>query len=934
MICPTAPEHVAFGPVDERVGPGLGEACEVFMGIDPAGLVPGGVDGQANGVLVTVLGEGLEPQAIDFARIVIQPLLDEKNMLPEGRQVDRQEQVVDALVATAAATFGSVYFDVTDRLTVSAELRYAVDKLGFEVRDPLTNELLTFDTDDGEILADLDEDFDSITPRFTVDWQATDDNLIYAVAARGTKPGGFNDSDGIESGFTTFDEETLWTFELGTKNTFFDGQLVANLAGFFSLLDGYQLTNALSAITGGDTTTSVIVNVGEAEIFGLELELLAAPAAIPGLSFGGNYAFTDAEFTDGTESTQELVFGDAAAWPTGSPLFERPCDASRRVTMAPPLLTLKDIALSRGETVLFDGLELAIGPRDRLCLVGRNGCGKSTLMRLIAGLVEPEAGEMFVQPGSRIAYLPQEPDPAEQPTVAAYVAAGLPGDMADEDHRAAALISEMGLDGAADPSRLSGGEFRRVAIARALVGQPDLLLMDEPTNHLDLPAILWLEDRLAAFRGAVMLVSHDRAFLRRLTSACLWLDRGRLDRLDKGFAHFDAWTQTVLDREIKVAQKLDKRIAEETRWSYEGISARRKRNQGRLKRLAQLREQRAARVRPSGRARLAADTGTPSGKLVVETRDLAKAYGDRVILRDFSTRILRGDRVGIIGPNGAGKTTLLKLLMGQIAPDSGHVRLGKNLEPLVIDQKRAGLDDTDTAWRALTGGSSDQVMVRGVPRHVIGYLKDFLFAPAQARQPVGSLSGGERNRLLLAREFARPSNLLVLDEPTNDLDMETLDLLQEVLADYDGTVLLVSHDRDFIDRVVTSTISLEGDGRAIEYAGGYSDTVAQRGAAAPPQAPAKPAPPAPPRPDRRPPRARTKLSYKDQRALDLLPDEIERLEAEIDALETELADPTLFSRDPDRFATLGERLAEARDTLAKKEDRWLELEARREALGA
>jgi len=606
----------------------------------------------------------------------------------------------------------------------------------------------------------------------------------------------------------------------------------------------------------------------------------------------------------------------------------------------PPLLTLKDIALGFGGRPLFEGITLAVARGDRLCLVGRNGCGKSTLLKVIAGTVEPDRGERAVQPGMTVATLAQEPDLSAHTTALEAVAAGLTPAHAGETHRAEILLDALGVPANRAPATLSGGEARRVALAQALVGEPDVLLLDEPTNHLDLPTIVWLEEALAAFRGAVILISHDRAVLRRVTRATLWLDRGRLRRLDDGFAAFDAWSETVIAKEEIEWAKRDKLIAQETTWSRQGISARRKRNQGRLRRLHTLRAERAQRIQRAGGVALEADSGEASGKLVIEAEGIAKSYGDRSVLKPFSTRILRGDRVGIVGPNGAGKSTLLKMLTGQLTPDQGRIRLGTNLTPTTLDQHRSLLKDDKTVWDLLADSGGDQIDVRGRPRHVVGYLRDFLFEDRQARSPVSSLSGGERNRLLLAKALAKPTNLLILDEPTNDLDMETLDLLEEMLADYDGTLLLVSHDRDFLDRVVTATIVLPGDGRAVDYAGGFSDALAQAGGAMtalfPALAKTEPAIQAKPKavPSGEKPKGKpAKLSYKQQRALEQLPGRIEALQAQVARLEDELADPALFTRDPDGFQARADRLATTRTALATAEDEYLELEILREDMG-
>ncbi len=607
----------------------------------------------------------------------------------------------------------------------------------------------------------------------------------------------------------------------------------------------------------------------------------------------------------------------------------------------PPLLTLKDIALGFGGRPLFESITLAVSRGDRLCLVGRNGCGKSTLLKVIAGTLEPDRGERAVQPGVTVATLVQEPDLSAHASALAAVVAGLTPAHAGETHRAEILLDALDVPADRDPATLSGGEARRVALAQALVSEPDVLLLDEPTNHLDLPTIAWLEETLAAFRGAIILISHDRAVLRRVTRATLWLDRGRLRRLDEGFAAFDAWSDTITAQEEIEWAKRDKLIAQETTWSRQGISARRKRNQGRLRRLHALRAERVQRIQRAGGVTLEADSGETSGKLVIEAEGICKSYDGRRVLKPFSTRILRGDRVGIVGPNGAGKSTLLNLLTGRLRPDQGRLRLGTNLTPTTLDQHRSLLDGDKTVWDLLADSGGDHINVRGRPRHVVGYLRDFLFEDRQARSPVSSLSGGERNRLLLAKALARPTNLLILDEPTNDLDMETLDLLEEMLADYDGTLLLVSHDRDFLDRVVTATIVLPGDGRAVDYAGGFSDALAQAGgsmaalfpglAVSPAPAALKAKAPAPPA-DKPKGRA-AKLSYKQQRALEALPARIEALQVQVARLEEDLADPGLFKRDPDGFQDRADRLAATRAELATAEDEYLELEILREEMG-
>ena len=598
---------------------------------------------------------------------------------------------------------------------------------------------------------------------------------------------------------------------------------------------------------------------------------------------------------------------------------------------SPPLLLLQDIRLTFGGTPLLTGAGLAVGPGERLALVGRNGSGKSTLLKIAAGLIEPDSGRRFLQPSVTVRYLPQEPDLSGFATTGAFVEAGLaPG---DDPHRARYLLETLGLTGAEDPARLSGGESRRAALARTLAPEPDILLLDEPTNHLDIAAIEGLEESLKTMRSAIVLISHDRRFLETLSNATVWLDRGETRRLEEGFAGFEAWRDRLLDEEERDRHRLDRRIAEEEHWLRYGVTARRKRNVGRLERLRDFRgeRQRARENRPAGEVTLTMQDARLSGKLVIEATDVSKGYGGRPIVRDFSTRIERGDRIGVAGPNGAGKTTLINLLTGALAPDSGTIRLGTNLEVATLDQRREHLDPETTVADTLTDGRGDTVIIGGAARHVIGYMKDFLFRPEQARTPVKALSGGERGRLMLARALARPSNVLVLDEPTNDLDLETLDLLQEMLASYPGTLILVSHDRDFLDRVVTATIAADGDGRWTEYAGGYSDMVAQRGATAADAA----TPTTAPRPAAAP-RARSetrrRLSFNDQHALKMLPGRIETLGAEIRDLEAKLSDGDLYRRDPKAFAAASTRLDAARAALSDAEEAWLRVELLREEI--
>ncbi len=602
--------------------------------------------------------------------------------------------------------------------------------------------------------------------------------------------------------------------------------------------------------------------------------------------------------------------------------------------MSAPLLSLQDVEAGFGGRPLFQGVDLSIGAGDRVCLVGRNGSGKSTLLKIAAGLLTPDAGTRIVQARCHVAYVPQEPVVDGYDTIGDFVRAGLRPEHRDALYRADSVMGELGLDPAQPTANLSGGETRRAVLARTLAGEPDVLLLDEPTNHLDLPTIEWLERRLGGFAGALVVISHDRTFLSRLTRSILWLERGVLRRnANAGFAAFEAWSEAALEEEARNRAKLDKLIAQETQWSREGISARRTRNQGRLRRLQGLRAERRDQVALQGSVKLGAERGEVSGRLVIEAHNIRKSFGDRVLLRDFSTTVLRGDRVGIIGPNGAGKSTLVRLLTGEIEPDAGTVKLGTRLTPVYLDQTRSSLDPTLTVWETLVEKGTDHVLVHGQPRHVVGYLEDFLFAPHQARSPVSSLSGGERNRLLLARALARPSNLLVLDEPTNDLDMDTLDVLQETLADYAGTLLLVSHDRDFLDRVVTSTIVLEGDGEAIEYAGGYQDYLTQKAYADRESAAARSASGASGRAPVRGRAMRTaaKLSFQQQRELEALPAVMSAAADEVDRLDALLADPDAYARDPAAFNAGVVQVAAARDALAGFEERWLELETLREA---
>ncbi|WP_172295510.1 ABC-F family ATP-binding cassette domain-containing protein [Pseudoruegeria sp. HB172150] len=605
-----------------------------------------------------------------------------------------------------------------------------------------------------------------------------------------------------------------------------------------------------------------------------------------------------------------------------------------------PLLQLSDIALTFGGNPLFDGVDLVVQPGDRIALVGRNGSGKSTLMKVLAGMVEPDRGDRVLSPGTGTGYMEQHPDLSGFATLGDFAASGL--DAADA-YRVEMAAEGLKFDPATPVGAASGGERRRAALAKLMAEVPSLMLLDEPTNHLDIEAIGWLEEQLKATRAAYVLISHDRAFLRALTKTTLWLDRGEVRRQERGFADFEVWRDKVWEEEDVARHKLDRKIKAEARWAVEGISARRKRNMGRVRALQDLRAERASLIRRQGAAEMALEAGPQSGKRVIEAKEISKSYDGKLILKPFSLRVLRGDRVAFVGPNGVGKTTLLKMLTGEIAPDSGTVTQGTNLEIAVFDQNRSQLDPDATLWDSLTNdpqmkisGQSDQVMVRGTPRHVVGYLKDFLFDEAQARAPVRSLSGGEKARLLLARIMARQSNLLVLDEPTNDLDIETLDLLQELLGDYDGTVLLVSHDRDFIDRVASTTIAMEGDGRAVIYAGGWSDYRVQRGDAGADVKPASPKPALKPEKVEKPEAKPAKpvgngLSFTEKHRLDVLPGEMERLEAEIAKLTQFLADPELFTREPVKFRKASDALVERQSALSAAEEEWLSLEEKAEA---
>lgn len=606
--------------------------------------------------------------------------------------------------------------------------------------------------------------------------------------------------------------------------------------------------------------------------------------------------------------------------------------------MAPPILKLDDIFLSFGGTPLLNGASLQVEPGDKICLVGRNGSGKSTLMKIAAGIAEAQSGEVFRHPSSTIRYLHQAPDFDGYDTVSAYAEAGL--GPSDDPYRVTYLLEHLGLTGAEDPKSLSGGEARRAALARVLAPEPDILLLDEPTNHLDLPTIEWLESELLKTKSSLILISHDRRFLEKVSTATVWLDRGQSRRLDRGFAYFEEWRDKVLEEEALEQHKLGRQIEREEHWLRYGVTARRKRNMRRLGELQDLRSQYRGHKGPQGQVQATISDARESGKLVIEADRITKSYGDRVIVAPFSIRVHRGDCIGLVGPNGAGKTTLLKMLTGQLPIDSGWIKLGTNLDIATLDQRREDLNLDDTLAHYLTDGRGENMLVNGELKHVSGYMKDFLFQPEQARTPIRDLSGGERARLMLARILSRSANLLILDEPTNDLDIETLDLLQEIVTAFPGTVILVSHDRDFLDRTVTSTIAPANpenpDGRWIEYAGGYSDMMVQRKGALDEKRRADKAEKAKTETaaGNEPAKAKVKLSFKQKFALENLPKQMEEAEAKAAKMEEKMADPTFFAKDPAGFNAMAKDLEILRDKLTAMEEEWLELEMLREELEA
>ena len=597
----------------------------------------------------------------------------------------------------------------------------------------------------------------------------------------------------------------------------------------------------------------------------------------------------------------------------------------------PPIMTVKGVKLAFGFNQLFSNVEFSINRGDKISLVGRNGSGKSTLLKVISGIQEPDDGEMFIQPGIRISYMPQEPDFNNYQTLRDVVLSGLPKSENNQEYKADILIKELAIREQQSPQASSGGERKKAALAKALIGEPDILLLDEPTNHLDMPTIEKLEKVIKEFRGAVIVISHDRMFLSNISQSMFWLDRGILRQNRKGFIFFEEWQEQVINQEIIEQKYLNKKLEEETEWLHKGVTARRRRNMGRLRRLQQLRQDRKEQLKRIGSINLEVQEAELRSKMVIEAKHINKQYGDREIVKDFSIRVIKGNKIGIVGPNGAGKTTLIKLLTKRLEPDNGFVRIGKNLEEAYFDQNRDTLDPKKTLWQTLCD-KGDHIFVHGHYRHVVAYLKDFLFKPDQAKMPVAALSGGEKNRLMLAVALAKQSNFLVLDEPTNDLDMDTLDLLQEVLSDYEGTIIIVSHDRDFLDRVVTSIIYMPGDGTATEHAGSYSDLLAKTQN----KESFKTAPKKKEENNKevsmQTPKKSGKLSYKQQRLLEVLPDEIKNLEKELEGIKTSLENTSLYTDNPEEFNRLTERYEEITQAIEEKEIQWLEIQEQKDEL--
>lgn len=590
----------------------------------------------------------------------------------------------------------------------------------------------------------------------------------------------------------------------------------------------------------------------------------------------------------------------------------------------PPVYTLKNIRLRFGTNELFRGIELYINRGDKISLVGRNGCGKSTLLKVIAGIQEPDDGEIFIQPNTSVGYMPQDADLSGYKTLREVVLSGLKAENREtQAYKAQMLIEQLEIAEEQNPETSSGGERRKATLAKALVGEPDILLLDEPTNHLDMPTIEFLEKLIAAYSGAVVVISHDRRFLCNISKTTFWLDRGIMHRNNRGFRFFEEWQDQIIEQEIIAQKHLDKKLEEETEWLHKGVTARRRRNQGRLRRLLQLRQERREQIKQIGSVNMGVENTLWKSKLIIEAKHICKTFGNREIIKDFSTKIIRGNRIGIVGPNGAGKTTLIKLLTKKLEADSGFVRLGKNLQEAYFDQNRFSLDPQKTLWQTLCE-EGDHIWVRGSYRHVVAYLKDFLFTPDQAKSPVAALSGGEKNRLMLAKVLAQPSNFLLLDEPTNDLDMDTLDLLQEMLGDYDGTMLIVSHDRDFLDRLVTSIIYMKGDGSVTEHVGSYSDVLAKLAPA--PEKEKNTAKSKPAVQTEKPKMINTrKLTYNQQRLLQVLPGQIDEIEQKIGAITQSLADPDLYQNDRERFFALGDELKELENRKSEAENQWLEI---------
>lgn len=599
----------------------------------------------------------------------------------------------------------------------------------------------------------------------------------------------------------------------------------------------------------------------------------------------------------------------------------------------PPIYAIKGAELSFGSNHLFTNVDLYINKGDKISLVGRNGSGKSTLLKVISGVLEPDNGEIFIQPGIKIAYMPQEPDFSPYKTLREMILSGLPDAGKGQEYKADMLIQQFNIVGDADPKQASGGEKRKAALAKTLINEPDILLLDEPTNHLDIATIETLENIIKNFAGAVVVISHDRMFLNNISQTTFWLDRGIMRRNNKGFKFFEEWQDQVIEQEIIEQKNLNKKLEEETEWLHKGVTARRRRNQGRLRRLQQLRQERKEQIKQIGNINLNVEEGDYRSKLVIEAKNICKAFGERCIVKDFSTRIIKGNKIGIAGPNGAGKTTLIKLLTKRLEPDSGFVRIGKNLEEAYFDQNRLTLDPKKTLWQTLCD-KGDHILVRGQYRHVIAYLKDFLFRPDQAHCPVSALSGGEKNRLMLAVALAQPSNFLVLDEPTNDLDMDTLDLLQEVLSDYEGTMLIVSHDRDFLDRVVTSVIYMKGDGTIFENAGSYSEILEKIRSQDKTEVKENKKSQTKITSSETRNKKTTKLSYNQQRLLEVLPKQVEEMEKQIADIEQKLSNADLYASNRAEFEKLSADLLKLKGDIENAENQWLEIQALKEELEA